>query len=74
MFPTPVGDALDLVVKYQTPSVSDSTQSFADNTAVIKALVSKYPELRDAFGAVVARAVAPNGEDYGTVLAMKDVK
>jgi hypothetical protein len=41
---------------------------------LIKALVAKYPELRDAFAAVVARAVAPNGQDYGSMLAMKDVK
>jgi len=74
MFATPVGDNLDLVVKYQTPSVDNTSQSFQDNTAVIKALVAKYPELREAFSAVVARAVAPNGSDYGTVLAMKDVK
>jgi hypothetical protein len=30
--------------------------------------------LRNAFAGVVARAVAPNGNDYGTMLAMKDVK
>jgi hypothetical protein len=34
----------------------------------------KYPEVREAFAAVVARAVDPNGHDYGTLLAMKDIK
>ena len=42
--------------------------------AVIKALVTKYPELRDAFAAVVARAVEPSGKDYGSLLGMKDIK
>jgi hypothetical protein len=41
---------------------------------VIKALVAKFPEVKDAFAAVVARAVDPSGKDYGTLLAMKDVK
>ena len=74
MFPAPAGDKLDLVVKYQVPSLGDSTESFRDNSAVISALVNKYPELREAFSDVVARATAPNGQDYGTALAMKDVK
>jgi hypothetical protein len=40
----------------------------------MKTLVVKYPELRDGFSAIVVRAVAPNGQDYGTLLAMKDIK
>jgi dihydrofolate reductase len=74
MFATPVGDTLNLVVKHQTPDISDSTRTYQDNLAVIKALVAKYPEIREAFGGIVARAVAPNGQDFGTLLAMKDVK
>jgi hypothetical protein len=74
LFPLPVGSDLDVVVKYEDPDISDSGKTFQDNMAVIKALVAKYPELRDAFGGVVARAVAPNGQDYGSMLAMKDVK
>ena len=42
--------------------------------AVIKALVGKYPELREAFAGVVARGVAPSGQDYGSMLPMKDIK
>ena len=45
-----------------------------DNVAVMKAMVTKYPELRDAFAAVVARAVDATGRDYGTLLAMKDIR
>jgi len=41
---------------------------------VIKALVAKYPELREAFYAVVARAVDENGHDYGSLVPMKDIK
>jgi hypothetical protein len=40
----------------------------------MKALVVRYPELRDGFSAIVVRAVAPDGQDYGTLLAMKDIK
>lgn len=74
MFPAAVADALDLVVKYQTPDLSDTAKAFQDNTNVIKGIVAKYPELREAFNGVVARATAPSGQDYGTLLAMKDVK
>lgn len=74
MFSNPVGDGLDVVVKYQSPDISDSGKTFQDNMTVIRALVAKYPELRDAFAGVVARAVAPDGRDYGSLLAMKDVK
>jgi len=68
VFPTPVEDKLDLVVKYSVPDVSNTPQVFQDNTAVIKSVVTKWPELRDNFNAIVARATAPNGQDYGTLL------
>jgi len=74
VFPEIVGSDLDLIVKYQAADVSDTNAAYASNIAVIKALVAKYPEVRDAFAAVVARAVDPSGRDYGTLLAMKDIK
>ena len=74
LYPEVVGNDLDLIVKYQVPSVADSTQSYQSNVAVMKALVLKYPELRDAFASIVARAVEPSGKDYGTMLAMKDIR
>ena len=75
LFPEAVGDSLDVIVKYQALSeLSNTAAAFSDNMSVMKALVAQYPELRNAFGGVVARAVAPNGADYGTMLAMKDVK
>ena len=74
IFPEAVGNDLDLIVKYQAASISNTGQTFQTNLSVIKALVTKYPEVRDAFAAVVARAVDPAGRDYGTLLAMKDIK
>lgn len=65
---------LSLVAKYQATDVSNTAQAFQDNTTVMKALVEKYPELRSAFSGIVARATTANGQDYGTLLAMKDIK
>jgi hypothetical protein len=74
IFPEVVGSDLDLIVRYQTADISNTTQTYQSNIAVMKALVTKYPELRDAFGSVVARAADPGGHDYGTLLAIKDIK
>jgi hypothetical protein len=74
IFPEVVGSDLDLIVRYETANISNTTQTYQSNIAVMKALVAKYPELRDAFGSVVARAVDPGGHDYGTLLAVKDIK
>jgi hypothetical protein len=75
LFPVAVKQDLDVVVKYQSADVSNTTQTFQDNTAVMKALVAKYPEFREAFDGVVARAVEPStGRDYGSLLPMKDIK
>jgi hypothetical protein len=73
-FPIVVDDQLALVVRYQSPDISNTAQTFQDNTALMKALVVRYPEFREGFSAIVVRAVAPNGQDYGTLLAMKDIK
>jgi hypothetical protein len=74
IFPLAVGNDLDVVVKYQAADVSNTARTFQENTAVIKALVAKFPEFREAFAGVIARAVEPSGRDYGTLLAMKDIK
>lgn len=74
IFPEEVGSDLDLVMKYQAADISNTNQAYQGNIAAIKALVTKYPELREPFAAVVARAVDPAGRDYGTLLAMKDIK
>jgi hypothetical protein len=74
IFPEVVGKDLDLIVKYQAADVSNTNQAYQNNVSVMKALVTKYPEVREVFAAVVARAVDPSGHDYGTLLAMKDIK
>ena len=74
LFPVPVGRDFDLVVKYQSADISDTGKAFQDNLAVMKALLAKYPESRDAFGGIVVRAVDPSGKDYGSMLPMKDIK
>jgi hypothetical protein len=74
IFPMAVGNDLDVVVRYNSPDISDTVKTFQENMAVIKALVTKFPELRSAFAGVVARAVDPSGRDYGSMLPMKDVK
>ena len=70
----PVENNLDLRVRYETADAANSGLAFQDNMAVSKAIVGKYPEVRDAFSAVIARAVDGSGHDYGSVLPMKDVK
>src|SRR5579872_965150 len=74
VFPEAVGNDLDLIVRYQSANVANTNQAYQDNVNVIKALVAKYPEVREAFASVVARAVDASGRDYGTLLAMKDIK
>jgi hypothetical protein len=74
LYPQVVANDLDLIVTYSVAGVSNSNQAYQSNIAVMKALVTKYPELRDAFAGVNARAVDPAGHDYGTLLAMKDIK
>jgi len=74
LFPQAVGDDLDLVVKYSVPDASNTNQAYQSNLAVIQALVARFPEIKGAFAGVVARAVDANGRDYGTLLAMKDIK
>ena len=72
--PVPVEANLDLRVAYQTPDAANSGLAFQDNSAITKALLAKYPELRDGFYAIVARAADDNGHEYVSVLPMKDVK
>jgi hypothetical protein len=74
VFPLAVGSDLDVVVKYQAGDVSNTAQTYQENMAVTKAVLAKYPEFREAFAGIIVRAVEPSGRDYGSLLAMKDVK
>jgi hypothetical protein len=74
IFPLMVGQDFDLVVRYQNSDVSNSGATFQENMNVMRALLTKFPELRDAFAGVVVRAVEPSGKDYGSMMPMKDIK
>jgi hypothetical protein len=76
IFPVPVGSGMNLVIKYKAlGEVSDTRSRFSDNMDLIKAFAAKYPEYRTAFAGFVARAVDPaTGADYGTVLALNDIR
>jgi hypothetical protein len=74
VYPWVVGNDVDLFVKYLAPDISNTNQTYQDNFAVMKAIVTKYPEFRDAFSGVDAIAIDPSGRDYSTLLAMKDIK
>jgi hypothetical protein len=74
MAPVPVPGDLDLRVQYTTPDAGNPTLATQDNLAISKALLAKYPEFRDAFGAVIARAVDADGHSYSTLTPMKEVK
>jgi hypothetical protein len=74
IFSVAADNGMDLVVKYSLPDVSNTAQTFQENTNVIKTIAAKYPEYRETFAGIVARAVAPNGQDYGTMLDMKNIQ
>lgn len=76
IYPVPVGNGINLVVKYQAlGDVNDTRARFNDNMELIKAFATRYPEYKAAFAGIVARAVdTATGADYGTVLAMNDIK
>lgn len=74
MYPLVVGSDLDLIVKFQSADVSNTSQAFQDNMVVMKAIVEKYPEFRTAFDGVVTRATETSGRDYGTMLHMNEIK
>jgi len=72
-FPVTIEEGLDLVVKYSAPDISNVAAVNRDNLELIQSMVSKLPELRSAFQAVVARAVDPQGREYGTLQSMKEI-
>jgi len=75
VYPAVVGNDLDVYVKYQAAAdVTNTSLSFQNNMAVIHGILAKYPEFRDAFVGFGVRAIDPNGHDYNTLLAMKDIK
>jgi len=74
IFALAVADDLDVVVKYSAADISNTQKTYEDNMQVTKAVLAKFPELRTAFAGVVARAVTPSGDDYGSLVSMKEIK
>lgn len=74
VLPSEKAPGLDLVIKFQTQSVADTGKAFQDNMAAMKALLQKYPELRTPFQNIVARATEASGQDFGSMMAVKDIK
>ncbi len=70
----PGSDGLDVVVRYQSPDISNTLQAFSDNAAIAKALVMRYPEFRQAFAGVWVTALGPNNGQYSSPVPMKDIK
>ncbi|MGH9493102.1 MAG: hypothetical protein ACRD2K_06345 [Terriglobales bacterium] len=74
VYVVPDDDGLQLVLQHQVADASKPGPTHADNLALIQGWVTTYPEYREAFTAVVARASDSAGHDYGSRLEMKDVK
>jgi hypothetical protein len=69
-----VGGDLGLRVQYETADAGNPALASQDNAAVMKALLAKYPEVREAFAVLLARAMDGQGHEYGTLAAMRDVR
>jgi hypothetical protein len=68
-------NSLALVMKYQAlTDINDTGTTFLENKEAMKALLARYPELREPFQNLVARAVAPSGQDFGSMLPMDQIK
>jgi hypothetical protein len=74
VYVVPGESGLELVVRHQVADASKAGPTHLENLALIKGWVSTYPEYREAFTAVVARATDAAGHDYGSRLEMKDIK
>ena len=73
VYVAPGDDGLELVLRHQVADASQTGPSYAENLALIQAWISTYPEYREAFSAVVARATDSAGHDYGSRVLMKDI-
>jgi hypothetical protein len=72
--PNEAGDGLNLAFRYLATDVSDSRKILLENHAAMQAVVARFPEFRQAYGSIIAIAVAPDGQESGSILAMKDLK
>jgi hypothetical protein len=70
----PISGDLYVRAQYESANVSNVALASEDNAVLMKALLAKYPEFREAFGGLVARATDAAGRDYVTITPMKEVK
>lgn len=61
----------DLTMKYSVPSTADFNATQADARALANALVTQYPELKQAFNNVWVHAVDPRGGDVVGLVKLK---
>ncbi len=73
-FPIGEKDRFLLIVRHEVQNAGDTAAALQANMAVIKAVVTKWPELRDAVTAIVARAQDSAGHDYGSLLNVNEIK
>jgi hypothetical protein len=73
MYPVIFNGKYDLVIKHEVADVSNTAQTFQNNTALLKAWLTAHPEMRDAFKEIEAWAATPQGQRYETLLAVKDI-
>jgi hypothetical protein len=73
VYVVPDENGLQLVVQHQVADASQAGPTHTENLALIQAWVRTYPEYRNAFTAVVARASDAAGHDYGSRVEMKDI-
>ena len=74
VYVVPDDDGLQLVVQHLVADASKSGPMNAQNLALIRQWIATYPEYREGFTAVVARATDPSGREYGSRMPMKDIK
>lgn len=65
---------LDLVVTYKTSDVSDPVATRSRNVEIMKALLSRHPELREAFHGLWVYANAENQRPFAIELPMNQIQ
>jgi hypothetical protein len=71
----PTEKSFDLNVRYQaTGDLANVNQTIKENHEFLRALLAKYPELRQGFTTIIAHAVDSSGRSFPSPMAMKDVR
>ena len=65
---------LDLVVNYKASDVSDPVATRSHNLEIMKALLSRHPEMREAFHGLWVYANAENQRPFAIELPMNQIQ